>query len=458
MSKSRVAYPSAHLLSAGILATLSSGTLASGFALVEQSASQMGNAFAGGASFANDASTLFFNPAGLTRVSHQLVGAAHLIMPYAKFDGTATDPLGNPASGGNGGDTRKLSVVGNLYYNLPLGHDLFFGMGINVPFGLATDYDDDWKGRYHAIESEVRTVNFNPTLAYKLNGLISVGAGVNLQYIDGKLTQAIDQGSLCRPALMAPPPAGIGADFPTADATCNSLGLTPQGNDAVAKVTGNNWAMGYNLGVLLQPTDRTRVGLSYRSKVKQQLTGNARFRDADPLFTDKNVFVSTDATADIDLPQSASLSVYHDINRKWAVMADVSWTGWDTFKELRIDYDSFQPDTVVDESWNDTMRYALGVDYRPNSKWTLRAGTAYDETPIPDASHRTPRIPGEDRVWLSVGFGYQFNQALAVDVGYAHLFIPDDPEMDTSSPSTGSITGDYDAKVDLLSAQLVWNI
>jgi long-chain fatty acid transport protein len=432
--------------------------MASGFALLEQSASQMGNSFAGGAAFASDASTVYFNPAGLTRVPHQLVGAVHAVRPSAKFNGSATDLLGNTVSGGNGGDAGELSFVGNLYYNLPLGNDLYFGMGINSPFGLATEYTDGWKGRYHAIESELITVNFNPSLAYRISRKFSVGAGLNLQYIDAKLTQAIDQGSLCRPALMAPPPAGIGADFPTANANCNGLGLTPQGNDAQAKVKGNNWGGGYNVGLLIEPTDSTRIGLAYRSKVKQQLTGNARFRNADPLFTANNVFVSTDASAKIDLPQTASLSVYQDFGANWSVMADATWTGWNTFEELRVEYDSFQPDTVVDENWNNTMRYALGVDYRPTSSWTLRAGAAYDETPIPNATHRTPRIPGEDRIWVSVGLGYRISQALTVDVGYAHLFIPDDPKIDHSTPTTGSINGEYDGEVDLLSAQLVWDI
>ena len=103
------------------------------------------------------------------------------------------------------------------------------------------------------------------------------------------------------------------------------------------------------------------------------------------------------------------------------------------------------------------MRYALGVDYRPTSKWTLRAGAAFDETPIPNAQHRTPRIPGEDRIWVSLGFGYQFRSSLGFDIGYSHLFI-DDPKMDTSSATAGTITGEYDAQVDLLSAQVVWNI
>jgi long-chain fatty acid transport protein len=457
MHKHHAVSLSPRILCAGILATLASTSMAAGFALIEQSASQMGNAFAGAAAFSGDASTIFFNPAGLTRLPHQFVGGLHAVAPSAKFSGSATDPLGNPVSGGNGGDAGELGFVGNLYYNLPLTDELFFGMGINVPFGLSTQYDSDWKGRYHAIESEVRTLNFNPSLAYKVNNLISVGAGVSLQYMDAKLTQAIDQGSLCRPALMAPPPAGLGLDFAAADASCTSLGLTSQGNDARAQVKGNNWGMGYNLGVLLQPTDSTRIGLAYRSKVKQQLTGNAKFSNADPLFTSKNVFVNTDVSAGIDLPQTASISIYQDINSQWSVMADATWTGWENFKELRINYDSFQPDTVVDESWDDTMRYALGVDYRPTSKWTLRAGVAFDETPVPNAAHRTPRIPGEDRTWAAIGFGYQFSPSISMDVGYAHLFISD-PDINTSSPTAGTLTGEYDAHVDILSAQLVWNI
>lgn len=451
-------YLSPRLLCAGILTTLSSASMAAGFALIDQSASQMGNSFAGGAAVASDASTIFFNPAGLTRVPHQFVGGIHAIEPSSKFDGAATDPLGNPVSGGNGGDAGDLGLVPNLYYNLPLGNGLFSGLGINVPFGLSTEYDDDWKGRYHAIKSEVKTVNINPTLAYRINDLVSVGAGVSLQYIDAELTQAVDQGSLCRPALMAPPPAGLGLDFAAADAACNSMGLTPQGNDAKAKVEGDNWAGGYNLGVLLQPTDSTRIGLAYRSKVKQQLTGNARFRNADPLFTANNVFVNTNVSAGIDLPQTASLSIYQDISRQWSVMADATWTGWENFKELRINYDSFQPDSVVDESWDDTMRYALGVDYRPSSRWTLRAGFAHDETPVPNAAHRTPRIPGEDRTWVSLGLGYQFNRTIALDVAYAHLFVRDDPEINISDPAAGTLTGDYDADVNILTAQLVWNI
>ncbi len=444
--------PSLRLLGAGFLTVFSSATLASGFALIEQSASQQGNAFAGGAAFANDASTIFFNPAGMTRLPAQFVGGVHYVEPSAKFGGTATDIFGNPVSGGNGGDAGGAGFVPNLYITAPLGNGLVAGLGINAPFGLSTEYDDDWKGRYQAIESEVRTVNFNPSLAYKLNNHLSIGVGVSIQYIDAKLTQALDQGSLCAPTQAQLQAAGVpGAD----PALC--AGLVPQGSDGFAKVEGDNWAGGYNLGILYEPSNSTRIGLSYRSKVSQQLSGKARFRDTLPQFSNFGIFVKTGVRADVDLPQSASASIWHDLNNNWSLMADVTWTGWDNFDELRIQYDSFQPDTVVDENWDDVWRYSVGAEYRYNNNWTFRAGAAFDETPIPDAEHRTARIPGEDRVWGSLGVGYQITPAIGVDVGYSHLFI-DDPEINETSASAGNLNGEYDADVNIVSAQVVWDI
>jgi long-chain fatty acid transport protein len=231
----------------------------------------------------------------------------------------------------------------------------------------------------------------------------------------------------------------------------------PQGSDGFAKVEGDNWAGGYNLGILYEPTTSTRVGLTYRSKVKQQLTGSAKFSNTVPQFSSFGLFVRTDVRVDVDLPQSASASLWHDLNNKWSVMADVTWTGWDSFDELRIQYDSFQPDTVIDENWDDVWRYSVGVDYRYNNSWTFRVGAAFDESPIPDAEHRTARIPGEDRIWASVGFGYQVTPSIGLDVGYAHLFI-DDPEINDTTASAGNLNGEYDADVNILSAQVVWDI
>ncbi|MGD8841578.1 MAG: outer membrane protein transport protein [Gammaproteobacteria bacterium] len=438
---------------AGLLACSSSASLASGFALIDQSASQMGNSFAGGSAFSNDASTIYFNPAGMTRLPTQLVVGAHYIDPDAKFRGEATDIFGRPVSGGNGGDSGKAGVIPNFYISRPMGDGVYAGLGINAPFGLSTEYDNDWKGRYLAIESRVETVNINPAIAFKLSPRLSFGAGLNLQYIRAKLTQAVDQGNLC-----APTQAGLAAiGAPGADpARC--AGLLPQSSDGFAKVIGDNWAGGYNFGFLYEPFDSTRVGFSYRSQIKQEVTGKARFRNILPEFSDYGLFVNTDVTADVDLPETASLSIWQDLGN-WSVMADATWTGWDSFEELRIEYDSNQPDTVVDESWNNTWRYSVGVNWRYNSKWTFRAGTAYDQTPIPNAQHRTARIPGEDRIWSSFGVGYRFSESLAIDLAYARLFLRDKPEINETSAGAGNLNGEYrNGGVDIVSAQLVWNI
>ncbi len=449
---------SCSIFAAAVLIACTSNSLAAGFALLEQSASQQGNAFAGGAAVANDASTVFYNPAGMTRLPTQVVGGLHLILPSAKFSGKATDLLGNPVtSGGNGSDAGQKGVVPNLYFSMPVTNDLFIGLGINVPFGLSTKYKSDWKGRYQAIKSDLLTININPAVAYKVNNRLSVGFGLSLQYMDVKLTQKIDQGSLCIPTLMAPPPAGAGLDPAAAAAACAAQGLTPQNSDARAKVTGDDWSGGWNTGLLLQPTNSTRIGLQYRSEVKQQARGKARFRNAAPLFTNNKVFVQTNAHAKVDMPQNASLSIYQDLSNRWSVMGDATWTGWSSFDQLRIEYDSFQPNTVIDESWDDTMRYAVGVDFRFNSAWTFRAGGAYEETPIPNARHRTARIPDENRKWASLGFGYQATPAIRLDVGYSHLFV-DNPDLNSGTDTTGNIKGDYDANVDIVSAQIVWNI
>ncbi len=453
MHKPKARFPSLQLASAGILTLLAPGVMAAGFALIEQSASQMGNAFAGGAAIANDASTIYFNPAGMTRLPKQVVGGIHLVATAADFSGSATTPATTPVTtGGDGGDSGGLGVIPNFYFTLPVNNSTVLGLGIGVPYGLATEYDDDWVGRYHGVKSEVTTININPSIAFKATNTLSVGIGVSLQYIEAELSQAIDQGSLCVPILAQLQAAGV----PGAD-PLNCAGLVPEGADGFAEVKGDDWAGGFNFGVLYEPNSNTRVGASYRSQVKQQLIGDGKFSNTIAQIAPFGIFVDSDISAGVTLPQTASLSVYHDLDSQWSVMADATWTGWSSFDELRIEYDSNQPDTVVDESWNDSMRYAVGVDYRHNNQWTFRGGLAFDESPIPNDEKRTARIPGEDRTWVSVGFGYQMSQTLGIDVGYSHLFVKD-PKVNSGEATTGTITGDYDAAVNILSAQLVWNI
>lgn len=373
---------------------------ATGFALIEQNASGLGNAYAGQAAAATDASTIFFNPAGMTLLpDRQLVLVGHLIAPQAEFTGTS------PLSGGNGGDAGGLAFVPNAYFAFRLTPDVHLGVGLNAPFGLKTEYDATWKGRTQAVKSEVKTVNLNPSIAWRASESLSLGAGVSIQYAEATLT--------------------------------NSTGA------GLATVKGDDYGWGYNLGALWQVSEATRIGLAYRSEVEQALAGDVGFSAATVLNGPVN--------AEVTLPDSASLSLFHKLSSKWDFLADVTWTGWSDFKELRIVRTNGNVlGTPTEENWSDSYRYSLGANYHLNDTLTLRGGLAFDETPVSDA-FRTARIPDADRTWIAFGAQYRLSRQSAIDVGYAHLFVRDAAIDKTENGVT--LTGSYEASVDILSAQ-----
>ncbi len=434
------------ILTAASLSLPTGAAFGAGFALIEQSASNLGSAFAGGAASVEDASTIYFNPAGMTELeSAQAIFALHLVRPSTRFSDTASHgPGGAPLGNEEGGDAGALAFVPNVYYTHDVTSELKFGFGINAPFGLSTEYEENWIGRYHAIESHMQSVNINPSLAYKVSEQLSLGAGINLQYLSVELTNAIDQPTLCY---------GLAAQIPLLEA-CKGL---PTSNDGQAKVSGTSWGWGANLGLLYRITEDTRIGAAWRSSIKHELEGDAEFDNIHSALRTAGFFVNTDASAEVELPATFSLSGFHRFNSRWAVMADVTWTQWSKFEELRVKYDTGnQGDTVQDESWEDTFRYAVGTHYRHSEQLLLRAGIAYDQTPIPDTEHRTPRIPGNDRTWLALGLNYRVSPQLSFDLGYAHLFVAD-TEIDDQNKLGAVLKGDYDSSVDILSGQVVWH-
>ncbi len=412
-----------------VLALFSQTVSAAGFAIIEQSVKGLGNAFAGGAAIADDPTTIFFNPAGMTRLGNkqQFVYGGHIIIPSAKFSDNGSNIGGTPLTGGDGGDAGEIAFVPNFYWVKPINGKLIFGLGVNAPFGLVTEYDSDWKGRYHAIKSDLMTININPSLAYRVNDKLSIGGGINAQYIDVELTNNVALGG-------------------------------GQVADARAKVTGDDWGFGLNLGLLYEFNKGTRLGVAYRSKIDQSLQGSAEFDDVSGsgalgAAQAGGFFLNTGAKADLTLPETLSISVYRQLNPKWAIMGDVTWTRWSRFKELRVRFDvGNQGDTVVPENWEDSYRYAVGLNYIKNQKWTLRGGIALDETPIPSAEFRTARIPGNDRKWLTFGATYKRSDKLTVDFGFAHLFISNTPINNTGSQGH-ILTGSYDADVNIISVQ-----
>lgn len=410
-------------------------TLAAGFQLTEQSVSGLGRAFAGGAAVAEDASTIFYNPAGLTLLDGQeIVMGASVISLKADFDKqTAVDATGQPLTGGEGGDVGKLGAVPVAYYARRINEDMVFGLGVNAPFGLSTDHPTDWVGRYQAVYSHVSSLNLNPSLGWKVNENFSLGFGLDIMHFRVKLSNMVDYGTVC-----------FGRVDPI---TCTGLGLTPQSRDGYATIEGDSWGFGYNLGAMFH-NDTTRVGFHYRSQVDQDLEGDATFTNAPSVFTGNNVFVATGIKADFTTPETMSLAIAHDINDDFMITADAVRTGWDTFQELRVRYDSAQPDTVEEERWEDVWRFAVGLDWKYNDEWTFRTGYAIDQTPVQD-EYRTPRLPDEDRNWLSFGATWKLGEDSEIDFGYAHLFLDDDIPLDKVGSQGDRLVGQYEAAADI---------
>jgi long-chain fatty acid transport protein len=446
---------------AGLATVISLGANAGGFGLIEQSVSSMGTAYANGSAGLDDASTLFFNPASMTRLEGKNAsGGVHIIHSNVDFSGKGFYNPDNPAiqasglagpppapiQGKKSDDLGLTAAVPHGAYSHQYNDQLWFGLSVNAPYGLRTEYNDNWVGRYSTIKSELTTVNINPSIAWKIDEHASVGFGVSALYADGELTNAVD--------------GGLGA-------TLRGIPLptpwVPGSNtyDGKAKLTGDDWGYGYNMGILLEPSDSTRLGIAYRSKVNLTIEGDAKVSG---LPAPLNVLNGTkNAKLDISLPDSLSLSGLHHLNPRWTIMADVTWTKWSNLNELDVKIQGGSQ-SVTQLQWNDTTRYAIGATYKYNESWLFRSGVAFDETPVPDAQLRTARIPDADRTWLSFGANYKLNKKLSFDLGYAHLFVdnPDINSSDAYDPTTGvntgfhRIKGSYDAAVDIVSAQVNW--
>ncbi len=423
---------------------------ASGFALIENSASGQGNAYAGAAAHVTDASTIFFNPAGMMQLEGDSISiAGHFIAPDASFTNsgsTATPAFGSPPLIGIDDDGGVSAFVPNFYWVKTLDDEMKFGLGVQTTFGLATKYDRGWVGRYHAVETELKTININPSIAYQVNDRLSVGGGLDVTLADTVFTSAIDIGAICT----ASPPLGCPA--------------TPQVNDGFADLTADNFSdpgFGFNFGLQYEVDMNTVFGLAYRSEIDLKVEGQADFTvpaDSAVIPIATGLFLDSGINAKVTTPASLSLSASRKAG-KVTYLADITWTGWSSFDELRIVYDNpAQPDSVTTQSWDDTFRYSIGFDYQYSGKMILRSGIAYDETPVPSPERRTARIPGTDRTWLSFGFSYILDDHSSIDMGYSHLFIDDVGINNTSEqavPLDATLTGTYEAAVDILSFQ--WN-
>ena len=427
-----------------VAATVAPRASASGFQLREQSPSAQGSAFAGVSAGGTDIGCMFFNAASLTRFQGtEIVGGLNVIKPSACLENavaTRATALGGTAISGSPSprDGGQQAVLPVLYAMWSLGPDLRLGFSLNSPFGLTSDYQEGWIGRYHALKSTMTIVELAPNIAWRLSPSWSIGGAVVARHVDAELSNAVDFGA-------------IGAAY-------HVPGSVPGGQDGVARVKGQRWGLGYKLGVLFEPRSDLRFGAAYHSAIDFRLKGDVHYEGVPAALATK--FQDGSARPMANQAATASLGAAWDATPTLTLQAEAARTFWSHFQDIRISFASGQSDSVTPEHWKDSWFYALGLTWRAGGPWTLRCGVARDQTPTTD-EFRTPRIPDAARTWASVGAGYAFTRHISADLAYSHLFAehstlnleagssPSDPDF-----FRGNLSGTYRNKVDILSVQM----
>lgn len=404
---------------------------------------------------ADDATTVFFNPAGMAMLDGvQFTAGAQVILPNADFTNSGSfDSFGRPLSGPDD-QLGDPIFVPSLYYVHPINDQWAFGFGINAPFGLTSRYDEDWVGRYHATDSKVVLINVNPTLSYRATEWLSFGFGINYQRIDATLENEVDSFAACTLA----PGASLAACAGGALGTALSPGQRAQ--DSSARIDGNDDDITIDLSVLFELSDATRIGAVFRQGGSFEIEGDTAFTQSAACSGNLGcsgalATLQGNVKADVEIPDVVTISISHALDNGLTLHGDVAWTGWSSIDKITIvNVENGITISNLNFDYDDTMRYAFGLSYNDGGDWTWRAGVAFDEAPQTNPNLQTPRIPDEDRTWVAFGFNYAFSKDISVDFGYAHLFAE---SIEINNASQGNtLIGEYDAAIDILGLQGNW--
>ncbi|PKO90842.1 MAG: long-chain fatty acid transporter [Betaproteobacteria bacterium HGW-Betaproteobacteria-10] len=397
---------------------------AAGFQLLEQNASGIGNSYAGSAAVAENASTIFYNPAGMTELqAREISGGISAIKTSFEFtnNGSVT-----PGLTGNGGDAGGWGVVPNAYLSWQVSKDVYLGLGIGAPFGLKTEYDEPWIGAAQAVSFDIKTINLNPSIAWRVNDKLSLGFGVSWQKIDAEYIRR----------------GGI-----------NGVPGIPNGvlPNTTVKMEIDDASWGWNVGVLLKPTAQTKIGLSYRSKVKYETDGNVSVTGPSSAV---NAAGSSGVKADIDVPDTFIFSLAQGIGERWELLGDISWTGWGSIPQVDIIRTSGTVAQVLETKYNDVWRYAVGANYKLNDAVKLKFGVAFDESPTPNDQNRLVSLPDNDRTWFSTGVQWKQSKTSTLDLGLAYLYVKDtNINNNQLAQGRGLVKGSYDNSAWIFGAQ-----
>lgn len=373
------------MMVAGAFATQ---TYAAGFQLSEQSAIQMGRAMAGAGVVGDDLSAVHYNPAGMTLLSGTRMQAT------GTWVAVNLDYEGDSGQSENGRLKGQIIPAGFITHQI--NDSLWAGLGLTVPYGMGTEFDEGWEGRERGTESMILTFDINPNLAWKVNEKLSVGGGVSLQYAKAEL--------------------GSGRIVSENGHTINS------------NVKGDSWAWGWNVGVMFQPVETVRLGLAYRSHIAHNADGHTTLSNVPNALLNPDAPGVSNLRSDMEVriktPDTVTLSATWEATDALRLSGMARWSKWSNFRSLNVQNLDLAGTklgtTVVENNWDDTWFFSVGADYKLNGQWTVRGGVAYDQGPV-ENQYRMAVIPDTDRVWFSGGASYKYTDNLTFDFGATYI-------------------------------------
>jgi long-chain fatty acid transport protein len=397
-------------LLSSFLTIFASESLAAGYSTNLYSASALGNSYAGSATGIHDVSDIFFNPATTAGIEkNQLILSASYLSinsdadseKSTKQDGTTS------ATTKSSGDSALNAVVPAIYFASPINDQTTFNFAITSPFGLGTEYDSNWSGRYHGLDSSITTINFNPSIAHKLNQYFSFGFGLQAQYAKMSLSKTVEL----------------------------------SGSDYFGEMNGSDWGYGYNLGATFQPNKKWKFGIGYRSKMDFKIEGKTKV----------DGLLYSDFTAKTSTPESVTLGTSFKATDKLELAYDLTWTRWSRLKSFTVDASSSSfPDDTTNFNWRDSVLHSIGANYNLNKKWLLRTGAAYEKDAVTD-NNREPRVPNANKIWLSLGFNYKFSDSLSIDSSYMHQIFQTAKINIDGNGSVGDLSAKLKTRADIFS-------
>ena len=401
---------------------------AGGIMLYEFGSPDVGMAAAGYAARAQDASTVFTNPAGMSRLEKsQVLGGLQALYGNVEFSPNSA----TTTSGSDGGIAVGWIPGGSAFIVQKLNQDWSVGFGVLSYFGLAESYEDNWVGRYYVQKSTLIGMTLTPAVSYRVNNWLSVGAGLNMMYgyVDSEI--AINNIGEARP-------------------------------DGKLKYDDNRWGYGANLGILVEPKPGTRFGLTYLSEVKLDFGAVPEFSGLGPVLEAalrSRGLTTNNLDLSMTVPQMVMFSAYHEFNRQWAIMGNVGWQNWSRFGQVEVGINSSNPTTLTkDSDYNDTWHVALGVQYRPalETPWTFSAGVAYDSSAVDD-DKRSVVLPMGETWKFALGAQYAVTPSLTLGAAYELAWMGDMSVNQERGPLAGRVAGDYgNSSLSFFAINLAW--